>query len=311
MARSGAPLSSSIPQHPPRLPRAVAGRATAQPQPPPKAAAPQGAAAAAAAPQYPYNAGEGERKQKATIEHIFKPSRSGDDDGDDSDGGGGGGGGGGASTSGRGAAADRGAGAGAGGRRPLAPWAVGWQMSERNLVWNDDLKLRLIRRVASEQLGIPESEVDARLEQVVVLLPDLRARLAQAPADMAARLAGSTGAIAARLLRLKQAFPRADAGAMVANRLGLVLDPEEQLPDFGAAAARLAALLPGVDTDRFAEAFPAVLDVDDFERALEDAARLMPGQDIASMLRANPGMVLSLMKGKHLITYDQIDNPFS
>jgi hypothetical protein len=26
-----------------------------------------------------------------------------------------------------------------------APWAVGWQMSERNLVWNDDLKLRLIR----------------------------------------------------------------------------------------------------------------------------------------------------------------------
>jgi uncharacterized protein YlzI (FlbEa/FlbD family) len=37
----------------------------------------------------------------------------------------------------------------------------------------------------------------------------------------------------------------------------------------------------------------------------------MPGLDVAAMLRANPNMVLSLMKGKHLITYDQIDNPFS
>ena len=43
----------------------------------------------------------------------------------------------------------------------------------------------------------------------------------------------------------------------------------------------------------------------------QDAKRLMPGLDVAAMLRANPNMVLSLMKGKHLITYDQIDNPFS
>ena len=64
---------------------------------------------------------------------------------------------------------------------------------------------------------------------------------------------------------------------MVSNRLGLVLDDDAALPDLEAAAARLRALLPGIDADRFAEAFPAVLDVDDFERALEARRRRRKG----------------------------------
>lgn len=75
-------------------------------------------------PAYPFNSGD-EHRQKATIEHIF--------------GDGGGGGAGVASTSGSSSPS-----AGTG-RRPSAPWALGWQMSERNLVWNDELKLRLIK----------------------------------------------------------------------------------------------------------------------------------------------------------------------
>jgi hypothetical protein len=80
------------------------------------------------APSYPYNAGPGERMQKATIEHIFTAAgAAGADAGD------------GASTSG-----SSGSGSDSPGR-PQAPWSVGWQMSERNMVWNDDLKMRLIR----------------------------------------------------------------------------------------------------------------------------------------------------------------------
>ena len=30
-------------------------------------------------------------------------------------------------------------------RGPSRPWQLGWQMDERNLVWNDELKLRLIK----------------------------------------------------------------------------------------------------------------------------------------------------------------------
>lgn len=44
---------------------------------------------------------------------------------------------------------------------------------------------------------------------------------------------------------------------------------------------------------------------------LQDAKRIMPGMDITQMLRSNPDMILSLQKGKNLIPYDQIDNPWS
>jgi hypothetical protein len=44
---------------------------------------------------------------------------------------------------------------------------------------------------------------------------------------------------------------------------------------------------------------------------LQDAKRIMPGIDITQMLRSNPDMILSLQKGKNLIPYDQIDNPWS
>jgi hypothetical protein len=37
-------------------------------------------------------------------------------------------------------------------------------MNERNLVWNDDLKLRLIKRAVSDELGVSEEEVEARLQ---------------------------------------------------------------------------------------------------------------------------------------------------
>jgi len=58
-------------------------------------------------------------------------------------------------------------------------------------------------------------------------------------------------------------------------------------------------------------AFPAVLDYDSFEMAVEDARRIMPNRDIAQLLRNDPDMIMSLMKGKNLIVYDHFENPFS
>lgn len=118
----------------------------------------------------------------------------------------------------------------------------------------------------------------------------------RAPPATVARLAANTGVIAARLLRLRELFPavggggsvaaqraptqcspacsdprlslmpQANASAMVASRLSLLLD--DDLEQVAAAADRLRALLPTLLLDRFVEAFPLVLDVDDFERAL-------------------------------------------
>eukprot|EP00878_Enallax_costatus_P027132 GHUV01029183.1.p1 GENE.GHUV01029183.1~~GHUV01029183.1.p1 ORF type:complete len:231 (+),score=57.23 GHUV01029183.1:271-963(+) len=183
---------------------------------------------------YPYNSGD-DRKQKATIEHIFSPDAAEPV----------------ASSTGR----------------IQAPWSVGWQMSERNIMWDDELKLRLIKRVASQELKITEAELEERIQQLTNLLPDLANRLVNFPAMRVAQLAANTDKVAARLLRLRQIFPKANASAMVGNRLSLLLD--DDLDQTEAAADRLRALLPQLLIDRFVEAFPTVLDVEDFERALQ------------------------------------------
>lgn len=72
-------------------------------------------------PAYPYNSGDS-RQQKATLEHIFKPQDHGDVD---------------VEAVAEAAASTSG--------RVQAPWAVGWQMNERNIMWSDELKLRLIK----------------------------------------------------------------------------------------------------------------------------------------------------------------------
>ncbi|KXZ47268.1 hypothetical protein GPECTOR_36g120 [Gonium pectorale] len=232
---------------------------------------------------YPYNDSDGKR-QKATIEHIFPaleeagPSQQSSQS---------------AATSGRAA----------------APWQVGWQMNERNVYWNDDLKLRLIKRIAGDELGISDAEMDERLQQLGALLPGLESRLGKAPPKLVARLAANTGLVAQRLLQLKSLFPQANLSAMVNNRLTLLLD--DDMEQLAAASARLRELIPAINVDRFVEMFPLVLDVECFEMALEDARRIMPGMDVTAMLRSNPDVILSLVKGKNLIPYDQISNPWS
>jgi hypothetical protein len=110
-------------------------------------------------------------------------------------------------------------------------------MSERNIAWNDDLKLRLVKRMASQELGLTEAQLEERLQALFNLLPggclivvraptrhpsfpacqhrcgchcaaDLADRLIRAPPKRVAQLATSTDVIAARLLRLRELFPK-------------------------------------------------------------------------------------------------------
>jgi len=232
----------------------------------------------------------GSRRQKATLEHVFGRLDSGD---------------GSASTRGQGLLGDDAEDAAADGQ----PWQMGWQMSERNVVWSDQLKLRLVTRIASEQLGVSEGEVTSRLATLATLLPGLESRLAGAPAKLVARLAASPGSVAQRLLRLKAAFPGANAAAMINNRFSLLLD--DDMDSVEDAGRRLRGMLPDLNVDKFVEAFPVVLDYDSFEMAVADASRIMPGMDLPKTLRTNPSMIMGLMKGRSMIPYDQISNPWS
>ena len=58
------------------------------------------------------------------------------------------------------------------------PWVMGWQMNERNLVWSNDLKLRLLQRNVAQELGLSDEEAQQRIVDVTALLPGLATRLA-------------------------------------------------------------------------------------------------------------------------------------
>lgn len=62
-------------------------------------------------------------------------------------------------------------------------------------------------------------------------------------------------------------LPQANASALVGNRLSLLLD--DDLDEVAAAAVRLKELLPNITVDKFVEYYPQVVDIDDFELALQ------------------------------------------
>lgn len=176
-------------------------------------------------------------------------------------------------------------------------------MNEKNLLWNDDIKMRFVKRIASQELGISEAEFEDCLATLCNLLPDLAPRLAKAPPQRLAQLAAATHTLAARLLRLRTIFPKANVSLLVERRLSLLL--EDDLDAVEEAAVQLQPLLPGILVDVFVQEHPQVLEVEDFAEAIEDAKRMMPQIDIAKALRNSPDLVLSFQKGKHLIPYDE------
>jgi hypothetical protein len=60
---------------------------------------------------------------------------------------------------------------------------------------------------------------------------------------------------------------QANASALVGNRLSLLLD--DDLDEVQAAADKLKVLLANITVDKFVEYYPQVLDIDDFELALQ------------------------------------------
>lgn len=71
-----------------------------------------------------------------------------------------------------------------------APWVLGLQTNERSIVWNDELAERLLKNVASRDLGISEEELEERLAEIGALIPDLRSKIPSMKADLLVRCGG-------------------------------------------------------------------------------------------------------------------------
>ncbi|GMH38654.1 hypothetical protein BSKO_06538 [Bryopsis sp. KO-2023] len=185
-----------------------------------------------------------------------------------------------------------------------APWLMGWQMNERNILWSDDLKLRLIKRITANEMGIPEEEFESRMKTLVDLLPGVSSRLANMPPKLLANLASHVDEIAIKLVHLKEIFPLADVAKMAASQPSLLVS--ESMKEVQESADRLRELLPNLHVDILVEMYPMMLDIENFEEAIRDAERMLGEINIEQMMARDPSMILSLQKGSNMIPYDEV-----
>ncbi|BDA40891.1 hypothetical protein COCOBI_01-5450 [Coccomyxa sp. Obi] len=181
---------------------------------------------------------------------------------------------------------------------------MGWQMSERNTVWTNDLKLQLLKRNIAQQINLRVEDVDERLIEVTSLLPGLLSRLQTIKASTVAQLCDDPRALARRLLQVKSIFPGADAAQIFLQHPVYMLRQDISL--IQAAADRLRQLIPDVNVDKLVEEHPQLLDVEGFELALSHARETIPSLDVVHMMRYNPSMIFGFQRGAQLIPYDEV-----
>ena len=162
-------------------------------------------------------------------------------------------------------------------------------------------KMKLAITCVARELQLDVSVVEARLESLRVLVPDLSSRMSTMRAGDLARLAASVSDVAQAMVRLRRVFPTANVSAMVAKRPELLLMPAQEIE---ARAKALRELLPGVDADAAAAEQPRLLDIAETKAALAELQRLMPGLNVVKMLANDTDLLTSVQTGPSLIPYD-------
>ena len=77
---------------------------------------------------------------------------------------------------------------GAGESRPPAPWAMTFDLRERETEWTEANQARLVGFAAAQELGVPWAEMQARLDALAALLPDIGGRIASLRPQLVAPL---------------------------------------------------------------------------------------------------------------------------
>jgi hypothetical protein len=174
----------------------------------------------------------------------------------------------------------------------------GFQVNERYLEWDDSAARRLLKLYLGRELAQPMEWVDERLAEIVVLLPNLEAKLARGSvkADMVLQLVRDTTAAAARLVALKEALGAGvDAAAVAAAHPWMLLDATAELPRLRLQMEAWSAALPKTDVAELVGREPMLL-LCDVAAVLEELRRLLPGQDVEAVLRSDPGAVLDMQQ---------------
>ncbi|KAL6764794.1 hypothetical protein V8C86DRAFT_2470316 [Haematococcus lacustris] len=178
-----------------------------------------------------------------------------------------------------------------GGAAQDAPWGFGFQVNERYLQWDDSAARQLIKLTLSHRLDVSVEEVEVRLQELGVLLPDLVSKLERMRVDLLHPLLHDLRATARKLMGLKDLLPGVNISLLVSRLPSLLVDWE-----LDALSARLDVMrrqLPGVNVVALVDAEPMLLKAD-LAKVLASIERLMPAADSVGVLVAQPQMVLDM-----------------
>ena len=100
-------------------------------------------------------------------------------------------------------------------RSTQLPWEFGFQLNERYLKWNDSAQAQLVKLVVQDKLQLSRAQLQMRLNELTVILPDLTERLETLTAPLLSDLLRDPDEIANRVLLLKTLLPNLDLGQAV------------------------------------------------------------------------------------------------
>ncbi|PNW82420.1 hypothetical protein CHLRE_06g278150v5 [Chlamydomonas reinhardtii] len=174
------------------------------------------------------------------------------------------------------------------------PWQFGFQCNERYLSWDQSAQLKLLKLVLAEKLGVSTEEVEARAEQLALLLPDLLTRMEYTRVDILQPLLEDLPGLTQQLIGLRECLPGVNLSQLVAKHPRLLSEYRDPA-QLEARLQQLRTALPGVNVPVLVNEEPHLLHVD-IGVVLLNCKRLMPNMDPVQLLVSQPQMVLTAVE---------------
>ncbi len=101
----------------------------------------------------------------------------------------------------------------------------GFQCNERYLEWDDSAARQLIKIYVAEQLGTDLDYVNARMQELAAVCPDMVNKLDKLKANLVLTLVRDTEKVAQRMIALTNALPGINVSQMVSSNVWLLNEP--------------------------------------------------------------------------------------
>ncbi|EIE20528.1 hypothetical protein COCSUDRAFT_48546 [Coccomyxa subellipsoidea C-169] len=180
-------------------------------------------------------------------------------------------------------------------QRP-APWTIIFDIRERETIWTDENKARLVQMFAAKELGMDKDMLSYRLRQLTLLLPDLSGRVASMKPALLADILRDPVAVAERCVGLRDGLPFANVSRLIAGDPALLLEEVEAVVERVQSLAKVLEI-----DDRHAQELatqePRFLDVEGVSEVLEEMERLMPKANPKTVLLRDPSWLMRVERG--------------